>query len=64
MRDLDGWELSAIHFAAVADPDHENCYSPEADRQAWSAALILAERHGLTVYDAAYMELAQRAVCP
>jgi len=26
----------------------------EADRQAWSAALHLAERHRLTVYDAAY----------
>lgn len=32
----------------------------EADRQAWSAALRLAERHGLTVYDAAYLEIASR----
>jgi predicted nucleic acid-binding protein len=32
----------------------------EADRQAWSAALVLAERHGLTVYDAAYLEIASR----
>jgi len=32
----------------------------EADRQAWSAALHLAERHGLTVYDAAYLEIASR----
>ncbi|MGD0567604.1 MAG: type II toxin-antitoxin system VapC family toxin [Candidatus Sulfotelmatobacter sp.] len=30
----------------------------EADRQAWSATLHLAERHGLTVYDAAYLEIA------
>jgi len=30
----------------------------ESDRQAWSAALHLAERHGLTVYDAAYLEIA------
>jgi predicted nucleic acid-binding protein len=32
----------------------------EADRQAWSATLRLAERHGLTVYDAAYLEIASR----
>jgi predicted nucleic acid-binding protein len=32
----------------------------EADRQAWSAALLLAERHRLTVYDAAYLEIASR----
>jgi predicted nucleic acid-binding protein len=32
----------------------------EADRQAWSATLRLAERHGLTVYDAAYLEIACR----
>jgi predicted nucleic acid-binding protein len=32
----------------------------EADRQAWSAALHLAERHELTVYDAAYLEIASR----
>lgn len=32
----------------------------EADRQAWGGALRLAERHGLTVYDAAYLEIASR----
>lgn len=32
----------------------------EADRQAWSATLHLAERYGLTVYDAAYLEIASR----
>ena len=32
----------------------------EADRQAWSATLHLAERHALTVYDAAYLEIASR----
>jgi len=32
----------------------------EADRQAWGATLRLAERHGLTVYDAAYLEIASR----
>jgi predicted nucleic acid-binding protein len=32
----------------------------EADRQAWAAALHLAERHRLTVYNAAYLEIAVR----
>ena len=32
----------------------------EADRQAWGDTLHLAERHGLTVYDAAYLEIAFR----
>jgi len=32
----------------------------EADRQAWSATMHLAERHGVTVYDAAYLEIASR----
>ena len=36
----------------------------EADRQAWSATLYLAERHGLTVYDAAYLEIASRRKIP
>jgi predicted nucleic acid-binding protein len=36
----------------------------EADRQAWSATLHLAERHGLTVYDAAYLEIASRRKTP
>lgn len=37
---------------------------PETDRQAWSATIRLAERHKLTVYDAAYLELAQRRGLP
>ncbi len=37
---------------------------PETDRHAWSATLRLAERHALTVYDAAYLELAQRRGLP
>src|SRR5580700_3111177 len=36
----------------------------EADRQAWSATLHLSERHGLTVYDAAYLEIASRRKIP
>lgn len=37
---------------------------PETDRQAWGATLRLAERHKLTLYDAAYLELAQRRGLP
>ena len=37
---------------------------PETDRQAWGATLRLAERHNLTLYDAAYLELAQRRGLP
>jgi len=37
---------------------------PDADRHAWSATLRLAERHKLTLYDAAYLELAQRRGIP
>jgi predicted nucleic acid-binding protein len=37
---------------------------PETDRQAWSATVRLAERHRLTLYDAAYLELALRRGLP
>jgi predicted nucleic acid-binding protein len=37
---------------------------PETDRQAWDATLQLAHRHRLTLYDAAYLELAQRRGLP
>lgn len=37
---------------------------PETDRQAWSATLHLATRHGLTLYDAVYLELAKRRALP
>ena len=36
----------------------------ETANQAWTATLLLAERHGLTLYDAAYLELAQRLDLP
>lgn len=36
----------------------------ETERQAWGATLRLAERHRLTLYDAAYLELAQRRGLP
>jgi len=37
---------------------------PETHRQAWGMTARLAERHGLTVYDAAYLELALRRGLP
>jgi predicted nucleic acid-binding protein len=37
---------------------------PETDRHVWSATIRLAARHQLTVYDAAYLELAQRRGIP
>lgn len=36
----------------------------ETDRQAWGATVRLAERHGLTLYDAAYLEVALRRGLP
>ena len=36
----------------------------ETDRQAWGATLRLSERHRLTLYDAAYLELALRRRLP
>ncbi len=37
---------------------------PETDRHTWGATLKLAERCKLTLYDAAYLELAQRVDLP
>ena len=37
---------------------------PGTNRQAWSATLRLCDRLGLTPYDAAYLELAQRRQLP
>jgi len=37
---------------------------PETDRHAWTTTLQLAERFELTLYDAAYLELAQRRALP
>jgi predicted nucleic acid-binding protein len=37
---------------------------PETDRQAWGDTLRLAEHHRLTLYDAAYLELAARRGLP
>ena len=37
---------------------------PETDTYVWTATLHLADRFGLTVYDAVYLELAQRRSLP
>jgi predicted nucleic acid-binding protein len=37
---------------------------PETDRQAWGATARLAHRHKLTLYDAAYLEVALRRSLP
>ena len=37
---------------------------PETDQHAWASTLLLAERFRLTLYDAAYLELAQRLRLP
>lgn len=37
---------------------------PETDRHAWGATAKLAARHRLTLYDAAYLELARRRSLP
>jgi predicted nucleic acid-binding protein len=37
---------------------------PETDAYAWTTTLQLADRFGLTLYDAAYLELAQRRALP
>jgi len=56
---------AAFRDATLADlallPIH---IDPETDRQAWTATLRFAERHRLTLYDAAYLELAQRRDLP
>lgn len=36
----------------------------DTEKHAWGATLRLAERHRLTLYDAAYLELAQRRSLP
>jgi predicted nucleic acid-binding protein len=43
-------------FPIIVDPD--------TDKQAWAATLHLAHHHQLTLYDAAYLELAHRRGFP
>jgi len=56
---------AAFRDAALADPAVlPISIDAETDRQSWAATLRLAARHRLTVYDAAYLELAQRRGLP
>lgn len=50
------------HLADLRDMNIES--DPETDRFAWSTTLRLADRHGLTPYDASYLELALRLNLP
>jgi predicted nucleic acid-binding protein len=51
--------------AALADLARlEISVDPETDARAWDATLRLADQFQLTVYDAAYLELAQRRLLP
>lgn len=51
--------------AAVADLDAlDLAVDAETDRRAWAETLRLAERWGLSAYDASYLELARRRALP
>lgn len=52
---------SGYRDAALADLAQLDIrVDPETSDHAWTATLQLADRHRLTLYDAAYLELAQR----
>jgi predicted nucleic acid-binding protein len=56
---------SAYRDASLADLQSlVIAIDPATNRQAWSATLRLCDRFGLTPYDAAYLELAQRRHLP
>jgi len=58
-HDRDFREATLVDLAQLPiQVDHET------DGQAWGATLQLAERHQLTTYDAAYLELALRRKLP
>jgi predicted nucleic acid-binding protein len=59
---LDGSVTMAWFFADEATPAVD--VDPKAESQAASAAYGLARSHRLTLYDAAYLELAMRASLP
>lgn len=51
--------------AALADlSKYDITIDPETDSFAWTTTLQLADRYRLTLYDAAYLELAQRQHLP
>jgi predicted nucleic acid-binding protein len=49
-------------LAALAEMDI--AADAETDRYAWTTTVRLAERHSLTIYNASYVELAQRLSFP
>lgn len=56
---------AAFRDASLADLALLNIGTdPDTDAFAWSTTLQLAAAHGLSVYDAAYLELAQRMALP
>ena len=56
---------SAFRNETLADLARLNIIvDPDCDSQAWSASVQLADQYALTVYDAAYLELAQRRRMP
>lgn len=56
---------AAFRDASLADlRSLEVDIDPQTDQQAWTTTLHLAERFQLTLYDAAYLELAQRLELP
>jgi predicted nucleic acid-binding protein len=56
---------AAFRDASLADLALLNIGTdPDTDAFTWSTTLQLAQSHGLTVYDAAYLELAQRIALP
>lgn len=55
----------AFRDAALADlAELPITVDPETGRHAWGATAKLAARHRLTIYDAAYLELARRRGIP
>jgi predicted nucleic acid-binding protein len=56
---------AAFRDSALADLSMLNItVDTHTDTQAWTATLSLAERFRLTLYDACYLELAQRRALP
>ncbi len=56
---------AAFRDAAIGHLTHlPIAVDPDTAANAWAATLHLADRHGLTLYDAAYLELARRRGLP
>ena len=56
---------AAYRDASIADLQIlDISLDPEGDRHVWSGTVALADRFGLTLYDAVYLELAQRRGLP